>query len=168
MLLTSGKERKTNMKLARNIVIALVGGATVQASNFEVRSVLPEPSENSESILWTRNGHEELVHFAKEAHLTESHVAGASIKDTLEGVFYVEAQLTDQEKEALARATRKAKGGRLAILVKDEILSVPTVRREISGGSFVITGGFTHGEAEDIAAALNSAADRNGRTDRER
>lgn len=156
------------MKAIQFTIIALVLGATSYASTFEIRAVLPEPAEDSESILWIRGGPQELVHLSKEVHLTEKHVAGASAKQTPEGLFYVDARLTDEGKDALATATREAKGGRLAILADGEILSVPTIRQEMTGGSFTIIGRFTSEEAANLATALNSAADRDGRTNRER
>jgi SecD/SecF fusion protein len=55
-----------------------------------------------------------------------------------------------------SRMTTKNTGKYIAIIVDDELMSVPTVNGPIEGGKTEISGGFTIEEAEKMAASLSS------------
>ena len=57
-----------------------------------------------------------------------------------------------------ARATTKNTGKRLAIILDNKIISAPTIREPIVGGSGQITGNFTFQSATDLALLLRSGA----------
>ncbi|MGC6401195.1 protein translocase subunit SecD [Sphingomonas sp. FW199] len=57
---------------------------------------------------------------------------------------------------AFARTTAQNVGKRFAIIVDDVVISAPSIRSEILGGSALIEGGFTTESANQLAIALRS------------
>ncbi|MDR1025922.1 MAG: protein translocase subunit SecD [Lactobacillus sp.] len=55
-------------------------------------------------------------------------------------------------------ATRENIGGRLAVVLDNEVITAPTIQSAITGGSGVITGNFTVAEANELAMLLRSGA----------
>ena len=55
-------------------------------------------------------------------------------------------------------ATSKNVGRRLAIVLDNKVISAPVIRSAITGGSGIITGGFTVREATDLALLLRAGA----------
>jgi len=60
--------------------------------------------------------------------------------------------------QKFGRATTKNVGKRLAIVLDKKIISAPSVREPITGGSGTISGNFTFQEATDLALLLRSGA----------
>lgn len=64
----------------------------------------------------------------------------------------------DKGGRKFARMTTDNVGGRLAIVLDDEIVSAPYIREPILGGEVQIAGGLTPEAANDLAIMLNSGA----------
>lgn len=66
----------------------------------------------------------------------------------------------DKFEEVTGRLASLAPEGRnvLAIFMDDQLISAPTVNFAIGGGEAIITGRFTHREAEDLAQKINLGA----------
>ena len=60
--------------------------------------------------------------------------------------------------QKFAKATSENVGKRLAIVLDNKIISAPSIRESITGGSGTISGGFTFQEATDLALLLRSGA----------
>ena len=60
--------------------------------------------------------------------------------------------------QKFAKATSENVGKRLAIVLDKKIISAPSIRESITGGSGTISGGFTFQEATDLALLLRSGA----------
>ncbi len=63
----------------------------------------------------------------------------------------------DTGRKALCEATKSNIGRSLAIILDGKIVSYPTIRGAICGGSGQITGNYTMQEAQEIAASLRSS-----------
>ena len=66
----------------------------------------------------------------------------------------VEIQLTAEGSKKFADVTSRNTERRLAIVVKDSVLSAPVIREKISGGKLLIAGSFSVQEAEDIMQSI--------------
>ena len=60
--------------------------------------------------------------------------------------------------QKFGRVTTDNIGRRLAIVLDDSVISAPTIRESITGGSGTISGGFSFQEATDLALLLRSGA----------
>ena len=60
--------------------------------------------------------------------------------------------------QKFGRVTTDNIGRRLAIVIDDSVISAPTIREPITGGSGTISGGFSFQEATDLALLLRSGA----------
>ena len=60
--------------------------------------------------------------------------------------------------QKFAKTTSNNVGKRLAIVLDDKIISAPSIREPITGGSGVISGNFTFQESTDLALLLRSGA----------
>jgi protein-export membrane protein SecD len=60
--------------------------------------------------------------------------------------------------QKFGRVTTDNIGRRLAIVLDDSVISAPTIREPITGGSGTISGGFSFQEATDLALLLRSGA----------
>ena len=60
--------------------------------------------------------------------------------------------------QKFAKTTSNNVGKRLAIVLDDKIISAPSIREPITGGSGVISGSFTFQESTDLALLLRSGA----------
>jgi protein-export membrane protein SecD len=60
--------------------------------------------------------------------------------------------------QKFGRVTTKNVGRRLAIVLDNEVISAPSIREPITGGSGIISGNFTFQEATDLALLLRSGA----------
>ena len=60
--------------------------------------------------------------------------------------------------QKFAKATSENVGKRLAIVLDNKVISAPSIRESITGGSGTISGGFTFQEATDLALLLRSGA----------
>ena len=96
--------------------------------------------------------------------MTGDHLERARATITNSGGFEVFMDFTSEGgnifSEMTAQMARENQStntiGQLAIILDDKVVSYPTVREQISGGSAVITGQFSQREAVGIATALNN------------
>jgi preprotein translocase subunit SecD len=65
---------------------------------------------------------------------------------------------TPEGKELFAEITRAHVGENLAIFLDGELISAPTINEAITGGTAIISGGFTPDEARELAENLNFGA----------
>ncbi len=71
---------------------------------------------------------------------------------------YVSLDLTSRGGQVFADITERNVGRQLAIVLDDVVRSAPVIRERILGGSAQISGGFSHGEASDLAIVLRVGA----------
>ena len=60
--------------------------------------------------------------------------------------------------QKFGRVTTSSVGQRLAIILDDKVISAPSIREPITGGSGTISGNFTFQEATDLALLLRSGS----------
>ncbi len=70
----------------------------------------------------------------------------------------VSIEFTAKGAEKFAEITKRNIGKPVAIFLDDLLISAPTVQQEIVGGSAVITGQFSTGEAKNLSIQLNAGA----------
>ncbi len=70
----------------------------------------------------------------------------------------IDLSLTSAGARKFAEGTKKFKGNYIAIMLDDEILSIPRVENEIPGGKAVISGMSSLDEAKEKAELINSGA----------
>ena len=92
-----------------------------------------------------------------QAPLDGSVVTGASAEPDPSGEIGVSLRMNNDGAKAWAGLTKRAfEGGQreIAILLDDDVVSAPSVRSVIDGGTSSITGGFTLDEARDLSQIL--------------
>ena len=92
---------------------------------------------------------------------SEPELSGPLLKDALVmhnnmGKPEIAFRLRAPAAEGFARFTRENIGRRVAIIVDGKIMSAPTIRAPIEGGSAVIQGDFSEPQALELATALDS------------
>ena len=70
----------------------------------------------------------------------------------------VAVRFTPEGRELFAEITRNNVGEQLGIFLDGELLSAPTINEPITGGTAIISGGFTPDEARDLAQNLSFGA----------
>lgn len=70
----------------------------------------------------------------------------------------VSIRFNSEGADLFARITRENVGQQLAIFLDGELLSAPTINEAITGGTAIISGGFTAVEARELAENLNFGA----------
>lgn len=85
-------------------------------------------------------------------------VFGQSHSGGLSNEPIVSVQFTSEGADLFEEITREHTGEFLAIFLDGEVISMPRINEPISGGSAVITGGFTAEEARDLVQNLNFGA----------
>jgi preprotein translocase subunit SecD len=71
---------------------------------------------------------------------------------------YVEVTFNDEGKELFAKITRENVGKQLAIFLDGDLKSDPVIREAITGGTAVISGGFSKEEVQELSRNLNIGA----------
>jgi len=118
------------------------------------------------------NGNEKIVFYDPEGKevphskiLADSELilTGADLKDNARGDIsgmrsVVRIEFKPEGKEKFAEFTRRHVGDYLAIVLNDQILSVPVINEAILGGKAEISGNFTPEEAQNLANDLNAGA----------
>jgi preprotein translocase subunit SecD len=74
------------------------------------------------------------------------------------GVVTVHFSLNKEGAEIFSNATGQNIGKKMAIVIDNEILSIPLIKEKIPGGSVEISGSFDYTEASSLAASLRSGA----------
>ena len=69
--------------------------------------------------------------------------------------FMIEITFDEEGKEAFKKATTGHVGEEIRILVNGETVSAPVVQEPVTEGKCVLTGGFTHSEAEELIRVLD-------------
>ena len=72
--------------------------------------------------------------------------------------WLIRFDLTNEGAGIFSDVTTRLQGKQLAIVVDDQVISAPTIREPITGGSGEISGSFTEGRAKDLATQLNAGA----------
>lgn len=102
----------------------------------------------------------------KQSYLVQSRVLitgdmlnGAEVRyDTQYNEPYVALNFNSMGGEIFYEVTKKNVDKRLAIILDGKVMSAPSIREPISGGSAQVTGGFTTEEAKILAIALRAGA----------
>ncbi|ADH85343.1 protein translocase subunit SecD [Desulfurivibrio alkaliphilus] len=137
-------------------------GGDRQQLNQALRGQLPEERE----IYFHRRVDRETGQERQEPillHVT-SLMTGEMVRDArvrVGGTFnepYVSLDLTARGGRLFGQITERNVGRQLAIVLDDVVRSAPVIRERILGGSAQISGGFTHGEASDLAIVLRVGA----------
>ena len=85
-------------------------------------------------------------------------VFGQANKGGLSNEPIVNVTFTDEGGDLFADITRQHVGERLAIFLDGELVSAPRINEAITGGSAIISGGFTAEEARELVRNLNFGA----------
>lgn len=93
-----------------------------------------------------------------ETELTGEHFVHADVAFTQAYSPYVTILFNDEGATLFEEITGRNVDQPVAIFVGGELISAPTVREKITGGSAQITGDFTVEEASDLARDLNTGA----------
>lgn len=70
----------------------------------------------------------------------------------------VHFEFNDEGAQKFGDMTKKARGGRIAVIVDDKVISAPSVHEPITGGAGYIHGSFTQESAKNLATMLCSGA----------
>lgn len=95
----------------------------------------------------------------KFAGLSGKQLARAEVtQDQNTGAVQVSLRFDDEGAQLFADITARNVGKEVAIFLDGEPISIPRVNESITGGSAVISGGFTFNDARTLAQRLNSGA----------
>ena len=114
-----------------------------------------EGEQPAASTISSADGQSWLVE--RQSLLTGAHLAVVEPTFT-EGRVALRIVFDAQGTEIFGDITEQSVGRQLAIVFDGEVLSAPTIRSAIRGGTAVVTGDFTVEEAEEMAVALRSGA----------
>lgn len=89
---------------------------------------------------WKRRHHSQDVYVEQEAIIDGRHVRKLRQDVDPSGNSVLEMKLSEEGSELFSRATREMIGRRLAVIFHNELLSVPLVRHEVTGGTVTILG----------------------------
>lgn len=97
--------------------------------------------------------------FTKKTDLTGKDLRRAQVTfDQNTSEPQVTLDFTSEGGTKFAAITGRNVGKQVAIALDDQIISAPVVRQEITGGSAVISGGFTVDDAKNLSIQLNAGA----------
>lgn len=90
------------------------------------------------------------------SHLKDARVAQSTnvIDGVAEQQWTLKIGFTESGSKKFAELTTTLLGKRLAILADDKVLTAPTIRSSITGGTAEISGAFSEQELKDLAAAI--------------
>jgi preprotein translocase subunit SecD len=80
------------------------------------------------------------------------------ISGNLQNEPIVRLDFTKEGAELFAKITKENTGRTLAIFLDNDLKSAPVINEEITGGSAIVSGGFTPQEARDLVRNLNLGA----------
>lgn len=142
------------MSVAQGLVFSQAPGRRIQV---EFRWAEAAPGKGLTEARVPKTG--EAIYLRKEALITNEDITEAqALEDpsTREG-YKIALVFTKQAAERMAKATERADGKRLAVLVEGRVISAPFLSGSIYDKA-VITGEITKVEAERIASELNRAS----------
>lgn len=96
--------------------------------------------------------------WSEESLITGEHFQHADVMFNESYQPYVSINFTEEGAELFSQLTEENVDKRIAIFVGGGLVSAPTVREKISGGTAQITGNFSLEEAQDLARELNTGA----------
>ncbi len=111
-----------------------------EPEDFEIAIAYEEEQPGTEKKVLTR-GEAGMEYFVERDRLLAGrhvHRAWQVTDDSGRAIMYLD--FSEEGAEIIAQATREAVGGYLALMVRGELLSVPRIRAEITGGEVSITG----------------------------
>jgi len=129
-------------------------GKTAQL-NFRLVSNTEDDFGND--IILSENG-EELIVSKKIIMSGENLIDSQPRLDTQTNQPIVSFTLDRLGAQKFGRVTTSSVGQRLAIILDDKVISAPSIREPITGGSGTISGNFTFQEATDLALLLRSGS----------
>ncbi len=133
--------------------------SAADSTAFQLHAVAEKPSATT--VQYTqqlRDGRKEMLHLEMAVLMDGSAVKSAKVEPGQDGKPQVLITFTEEGKKQFAEATTKYVGKRIAILLDGKLETAPTVNEPILGGSAVITGNYTEGEAASLAKRLNGDA----------
>jgi preprotein translocase subunit SecD len=121
------------------------------------------PSESDLKYFWSKNRYDVLerqraVVLYDEVLLDGSTIKRAQVATDQFGKPEVTFELSAEGAKLFAQITEVNVGKRLAIILDDKIMTMPSIRERIPGGQVRITGDFTMKDAQDIALVLRAGA----------
>ena len=126
----------------------------MEKAAFQIRLVIPSPSDGSGSVVFERGDRQETLHLSKEVLITNEHVTNATVEKGPNDTYVVLVHFSEAGAEAFAHETGAAIGERLAILVDGRVLLAARIHQEITDGVATITGTLGLEEAQMIAASI--------------
>ena len=121
------------------------------------------PSGSDLKYFWSKNRYDVLerqraVVLYDEVLLDGSTIKRAQVATDQFGKPEVTFELSAEGAKLFAQITEVNVGKRLAVILDDKIMTMPSIRERIPGGQVRITGDFTMKEAQDIALVLRAGA----------
>ncbi len=154
---------KTIIQLLLACLVSQVFTAADQFSGpvFQMRLVADASSEGSEEMVVVGTGKEaaqkETLPVLKKVLIDQKDLKSARVSKDQLGHPQIEIRFTEEGKKRFAKVTRDSIGKRLAIVIGGQLYSAPKIMTEISGGTAMISGGFSEQEAEELADRITQS-----------
>jgi len=129
--------------------------ANLQAENATSSALIDNVTVNGEAVKDPYTDTGLTGRYLKSAQLQ---FAGQTGQSALSNEPIVNITFNDEGGKLFEEITRNNVGGNLAIFLDGEMISAPRINEAISGGSAIISGGFTPAEARSLAENLNFGA----------
>jgi len=125
-------------------------------STIVLSKVFAEATPDTREMILKSDSSSETLHVDRNAALDDKDIAETALIEGGQAVG-VRITLTQEGKRKFAELTKESIGKRVAIIVKDQVISAPHVIAEITGGSMDIAGAFTKESAEKIVQEIQQA-----------
>lgn len=134
------------------LVVELAG---IKDVNQAIKEIGATPTLDFRDVVQTGSSTPEFV----PTGLTGRYVKSAELTfDNITGKPQVSIQFTDPGAKLFSDITAKDVGKPLAIFLDDQLIEMPTVQEQISGGQAQITGQFTVDQAKQLVERFNAGA----------
>ncbi len=145
------------------VFVALSLGQAEERPLFGLSEIRREATEGTTPMTLSYRGQSTTYQVEKEMVLTDQDVIGANVVDQ-ESEIALEILLNKRGAKAFEDLTRRTmeNRGQVAILVEGKLISAPSVRAVITGGTLQVIGDFSREDAVRIAGSINAAWKRRG------
>ncbi len=163
--------KKILLLLAWVILVSGLPAGAGTAPVFQMRLAVPatpgaQPPANSEEMkLEKRNPatgqtNVEMLYVSKQILLDQTDLKDTRVDTNRFGFPEIAITFSDKGRNHFAEVTRQNIDKQLAIIIDGQVYSAPVIKAEISGGTAVVTGDFSHEEAQKLSNKINQALSR--------
>lgn len=146
--------------LVASLLLAVVPGDAAEPVIIKFCEVMESPADDVIAVTGPDESKDKLL-IRKAPSMDSTDIKEARVvqsTNVIDGVaeqqWRLKIEFTESGSKKFAALTTSLIGKRLAILADDKVLTAPTIRSSITGGTAEISGAFSEQELKDLAAAI--------------